>query len=228
MRTKTLIFLLCIIIKISVPFPVLANPWNGKVVLQAFWWDCKNTNYQTNADGTGGWYTYLAKLMPRLRDMGFDGIWVPPPTKGANARGGMGYDLYDHYDLGDKFQNGSTGTRFGDQGSLLRMIATAHANGLEVYPDIVLNHMSGGVLDQNAGGDNKYKTFQYVSCGDPKGGRWPKSWLDFHPNPHHSSGSDDWCKELFGPDICYHGRCCDTDCEHAGTYMQDNARQWFV
>src|SRR5688500_1542660 len=81
-----------------------ANPWNGKVVLQAFWWDCLNTSYRTGDVGTGGWYTYLAKLAPRLRDLGFDGIWVPPPCKCNNARGGMGYDLFDHYDLGQKFQ----------------------------------------------------------------------------------------------------------------------------
>src|SRR4051794_25541937 len=132
--------------------PVSANPPNGKVVLQAFYWDCKNTAYQTAADGTGGWYTYLARLCPRLKDMGFDGLWVPPPCKGAGGTGGMGYDLFDHYDIGQKFQAGrgatkSTGTRFGDQDAFLRLIAIAHANGLEIYPDIVLNHMSGGDLD---------------------------------------------------------------------------------
>jgi len=227
MKRALAISLLSSIIGVWVAPSVLANPWNGKVVLEGFWWNCENTNYQTDADGTGGWYTYLAKLAPRLRDMGFDGVWVPPPAKAASGRAGMGYDLYDHYDLGNKFQKGTTGTRFGDQDAFLRMIAVAHANGLEVYPDIVLNHMSGGNEDPNAPG-NKFKTFQYAGCGGPQIGRWPKSWLDFHPNPHHSAGGDDWRIELFGPDICYHGRCCDFDCEHAGTYMRDNAREWFV
>jgi alpha-amylase len=82
-----------------------ANPWNGKVVLQAFWWDCENENYP----GDQGWYTYLAKLAPRLRDMGFDGIWLPPPSKGNSGRSSMGYDLYDHYDLGLKQQKARCG-----------------------------------------------------------------------------------------------------------------------
>jgi alpha-amylase len=206
--------------------PAHANPWNGKVVFQAFWWDCDNKSYETNPDGTGGWYTYLAKLAPRLRDMGFDGVWVPPPAKGANAKG-MGYDLYDHYDLGSKFQREATTTRFGDQDAFLRMIAVMHANGLEVYPDIVLNHMSGGSEDQTAWGDNKFKSFQYASFAGPGMGRWLKSWLDFHPNPHHSDGSDEWREKLFGPDICYRGRCCDRDCD-GGSYMRDQARQWFI
>ena len=43
-----------------VPGLALGNPWNGKVVLQAFWWDARNDRYPQN------WYTYLAKLAPRL------------------------------------------------------------------------------------------------------------------------------------------------------------------
>ena len=46
----------------------MSNPWNGKVVLEAFWWNCWNGNYPHD------WYTYLAKLAPRLAAMGFDGI----------------------------------------------------------------------------------------------------------------------------------------------------------
>lgn len=228
MRTK-LVFAasVCVAAGLLAGRPAPANPWNGKVVLQAFWWDCKNTRYQTDADGTGGWYTYLAKLAPRLRDMGFDGIWVPPPCKGDNSRGGMGYDLYDHYDLGNKRQKGSTGTRFGNQDEFLRMIAVAHAAGLEVYPDVVLNHMSGGDKDTSAPG-NQYKTFKYAGFAGEKTGRWPKSWLDFHPNPRHGAGDDDWRKEMFGPDVCYRDPCCDAGQGGGAKYMRDNARGWFV
>ena len=227
MRRKGILLLVCLVLSFAPAWYAWANQWNGKVFLQAFWWDCQNQRYQTSPDGTGGWYTYLAKLAPRLRDMGFDGIWVPPPCKGANAKG-MGYDLYDHYDLGNKYQKGSTSTRFGDQDAFLRMIAVAHANGLEVYPDIVLNHMNGGDKDFVAWGDNKYKTFQYASFAGPKQGRWPKSWPDFHPNLHHSASGDDWRQQCWGPDICYRGQCCDHDCDNAGAYMRDQARKWFV
>src|SRR4051812_33502738 len=78
------------------------NPPDSRVVLEAFYWDCKNTTYATQTDGTGGWYTYLAKAMPRFKDIGFDGVWTPPPCKGNTATEGMGYDLFDHYDLGQK------------------------------------------------------------------------------------------------------------------------------
>ena len=130
----------------GIPAVLWANPWNGKVVLQAFWWDCWNANYPQD------WYTYLAKLAPRLRALGFDGLWIPSPAKGNAGVNSMGYDIFDHYDLGEKDQKGTVATRFGAKDSLLRLIAVAHANGLEVYPDIVLNHVIGGEADPQAPG----------------------------------------------------------------------------
>jgi alpha-amylase len=126
------------------PQPLWSNPWNGKVVLQAFWWDAWNEKYPQD------WYTYLAKLAPRLRELGIDGIWIPSPAKGNVGASSMGYDIFDHYDLGDKGQKGTVATRFGNKDSLLRLIAVAHANELGVYPDIVLNHVIGGAEDPQA------------------------------------------------------------------------------
>jgi len=46
----------------------MGNPWNGKVVLETFWSNCWNDDYPAD------WYTYLAKLAPRLAKMGFDAV----------------------------------------------------------------------------------------------------------------------------------------------------------
>ena len=106
----------------------MANPWNGKVVLEAFWWNCWNSNYPH------AWYTYLAKLAHRIAALGFDGIWTMPPCKYTSAVNNMGYTPYDYYDLGQKNQTGAVSTRFGAMDAFLRLVAVAHANGLEVYP----------------------------------------------------------------------------------------------
>jgi alpha-amylase len=200
------------------PAPAVANPWNGKVVLQAFWWDAWNSRYPQD------WYTYLAKLAPRLRAMGFDGIWIPSPAKGDTGTSSMGYDLFDHYDLGDKKQKGTVATRFGDKDSLLRLVAVAHANGLDVYPEIVLNHVKGGQEDPRAPGD-RYKKFRYVGFGGPEAGRWSKDHWNFHPNPDDWCTEGDWCVDWFGPDICY-----DTPEKPGGNcrYMRDQGRRWLV
>ncbi len=196
-----------------------ANPWNGKVVLQAFWWDAWNAHYPQD------WYTYLAKLAPRLRAMGIDGIWIPSPAKGNVGANSMGYDLFDHYDLGDKDQKATVATRFGDKDSLLRLVAVAHANGLEIYPDVVLNHMIGAEEDPAAPA-NKYKKFRYRGYAGAGRGRWPKDHWNFHPNPDHWCTAGDWCEENFGPDSCF------LDHDHGGggngRYMRDQARNWFV
>jgi alpha-amylase len=197
-----------------------ANPWNGQVVFQAFWWDLENQTYPQN------WYTYLAKLAPRLREIGFDGMWIPSPAKGASGGFSMGYDPFDQYDLGDKNQRQTLATKFGTKDQLLRLIAVAHANGLEVYPDIVINHMNGGAEDPHAR-DNRFKRFQYQGFAGPTAGRWGKSHNDFHPNHGHECTAGELCGELFGgPDVCY------LDPNHGGggggRYMRNQVRAWMV
>lgn len=206
------------LLTLSLSSPVVANPWNGKVVLQGFWWGASNDRYP------GDWYTYLAKLAPKLRQLGIDGLWIPSPTKGWKGAEDMGYGVFDHYDLGNKSQKGTVATRFGDQDSLLRLIAVAHANGLDIYPDIVLNHVIGGDRDDNAPG-NPFKRFRYHGFAGPQTGRWPKDHWNFHPNPDHGCSEGDLCGSLVGADICY------LDAGHGGggngQYMRDQARAWF-
>jgi alpha-amylase len=164
----------------------MSNPWNGKVVLEAFWWNCWNGNYPFD------WYTYLAKLAPRIASLGFDGIWTPPPCKDTNAQNNMGYTPYDYYDIGQKNQKGAPGTRFGTQDSFLRLVAVAHANGLEVYPDIVLDHCGSGDLDPSSPFESSsvlaFTSFHPNGFVGQGTGRWPRNWLDFHSNPQHWQG----------------------------------------
>jgi alpha-amylase len=206
----------------------MGNPWNGKVVFETFWWNCWNANYP------GDWYTYLAKLAPRLAKMGFDGIWTPPPSKDTSAIANMGYTPYDFYDLGQKNQKGAAATRFGSMDSFLRLIAVAHANGLEVYPDIVLDHCAGGDPDSGSPfqtNNQQYTSFHPRAFAGPDQGRWPRNWLDFHFNPAHWHPTGDWtptASNSFGSDFCYQGRCSDSgNADHNCATLQ-NARAWFT
>ncbi len=190
-----------------------------RVVLQAFWWDYWHPNYQF------GWANYLTELAPRLKSLGVDAVWIPPITK-DNARN-VGYSVFDHYDLGDKFQKGSLGTRLGDKDELLRMIAVMHANGIEVIQDVVLNHIDNAGSATGAGGQDLfalsnyndgttqgYKNFRYVSYVTPatsetasnylnRSGRWSKSWPNFYPNQFNACCNNDINSILFGPDISF-------------------------
>ncbi|MBO9564206.1 MAG: DUF1939 domain-containing protein [Niastella sp.] len=224
------------------------NPWNGKVIFQGFWWDYWNNNYPD------GWSNYLADLAPRLRDIGIDGVWIPPSIKNAGTNSN-GYSPFDQYDLGDKYQKGNLKTRLGNKNELLRMIAVLHANGMDAIQDVVFNHMDNAGSSTGAGGQdpsatgnndgNLYKNFRYASYATPattelsadyltRSGRWPKNWQNFHANSDHNCNSGDWCAAFFGPDICYYsgayGQSSNATYNPVQTtdYMRNETRNWFV
>jgi len=203
------------------------NPWNGKVVVQGFWWNYWNNNYSNS------YADYLTELAPRLRDMGIDLVWVPPASKNAGTNM-VGYSPFDHYDLGDKFQKGSTTTRFGTKDKYLRMIAVMKANGMGVIQDVVLNHVSDAGSANGQGGqdpepsysmrnESGYKTFRYASYSKPvpaasvpgnvnaenateywaRNGRWSKNYTNFHPNMWTNTTSGNWAQGGWGPDLSY-------------------------
>ncbi len=89
------------------------------------------------------WWRFAAGQLPELARLGVAAVWAPVPTKGGSGGHSMGYDPYDYYDLGAKNQKGVTATRFGTKEEYLRYVAVAHANGLKVYADVVLNHSGG-------------------------------------------------------------------------------------
>jgi alpha-amylase len=223
------------------------NPWNGKVVLQGFWWDYWNNNYQN------GWSNYLSDLGPRLRNLGIDGVWIPPSIKNASTSSN-GYSPFDQYDLGDKYQKASLKTRLGNKDELLRMVGMLHANGMDVIQDVVFNHLDNAGSSNGSGGSdpaanngdgNTYKNFRYVSYSRPatdesatdylgRSGRWPKNWQNYHSNAGHVCNSGDWCAAWFGPDVCYYSGAYgqSSNATHNPTQLSDHmrtgARNWFV
>lgn len=107
---------------------------NG-TMLQAFHWYTPN-------DGTL-WET-LNRDSEYLASLGFDAVWLPPATKALGGKNSVGYDSYDIYDLGEFDQKGSTRTKYGTKEQLQNAIKSLQAKGIQVYIDVVLNHMGGG------------------------------------------------------------------------------------
>lgn len=104
-------------------------------------------------------WPFLQEQANHLRDIGVDAVWIPPASKGVSGGYSTGYDVHDHFDLGE-FNNRSTvRTKYGTKDQLHDAINALHgckrsANGalvsdntkryIHVYGDIVLNHRSGG------------------------------------------------------------------------------------
>ncbi|KAJ7158745.1 glycoside hydrolase family 13 protein [Mycena filopes] len=110
----------------------LDNP----LMLQFFTWDSDTTHKDMS------WWKHFECEIPRLAELGFTQIWLPPPNKGENQTG-RGYDAYDLWDLGEFNQKGTVKTRWGTRDELLRACQVAAAHGVDVLIDAVLNHKLG-------------------------------------------------------------------------------------
>ena len=108
------------------------------VMMQAFYWNVPVD--ETNLNGT--WWDNLSGKASELKSSGISAIWTPGPAKGNWGILDNGYGIYDHYDLGNYYQKGSTETRFGSSSELETMIQTMHQSPrINVYSDVVLNHV---------------------------------------------------------------------------------------
>ena len=143
----------------------------GGVLMQGFYWDVP--------DGGNWWNTVKVKVTD-WSNAGIDAIWLPPASKAQNGAYSMGYDPTDYYDFGNYNQNGSVETRFGSRTELEGLITKAHAENMQVYADIVINHNSGGQSQANPfTGTNSWTDFSGVASG-----KFPRSYNDFYKNSY--------------------------------------------
>jgi alpha-amylase len=106
---------------------------NG-TILQYFHW---------YSPGDGSLWNKLKKEAPRLAELGFTALWLPPAYKCTGGGYSVGYDVYDLYDLGEFDQKGSVRTKYGTKQEYIDAIHAAQQAGLEIYADIVFNHRGG-------------------------------------------------------------------------------------
>ncbi|MGE5796708.1 MAG: alpha-amylase family glycosyl hydrolase [Ignavibacteria bacterium] len=112
------------------------HPQND-VMMQAFYWDVPVDAANLN----GSWWDSLKSKAALFNNAGIMALWIPPPSKGNFGIYDMGYGVFDHYDLGEYNQKGTVETRFGSKDELLSMISSMHSNNIQVYADIILNHI---------------------------------------------------------------------------------------
>ena len=113
---RTLLFMLALLL-----FSITGLKAQNDAMMQAFYW-----NVPVNVSTLhGSWWDTLNSKATMLKNAGITGLWVPCPAKGNWGITDMGYGIYDHYDLGNYFQKGSTETRFGSRQALTNMLQLA-------------------------------------------------------------------------------------------------------
>jgi alpha-amylase len=94
--------------------------------------------------GDGTLWKQIKNDAPRLEELGFTSIWLPPACKASAGGYSTGYDIYDLYDLGEFDQKGSVRTKYGTRQEYIEALEAIRATGMQAMVDIVLNHKAGG------------------------------------------------------------------------------------
>lgn len=109
-------------------------------------------------------WVFLKEEADHLREIGIDAVWIPPAYKAAAGDWSTGYDVYDHFDLGEFNQKETVRTKYGTKQELHDAINALHgyktsSSGalvqednkkyIQVYGDIVLNHKAGGEIEDD-------------------------------------------------------------------------------
>ncbi|SIS40458.1 alpha,alpha-phosphotrehalase [Salimicrobium flavidum] len=137
-------------------------PWWQKAVVYQIY--PKSFN-DTTGSGTGDIQGIIEKL-DYISDLGVDVIWLTPVYK--SPQNDNGYDISDYFDIHEEY---------GTMEDFDRLLEEAHARGLKVIMDIVVNHTSTEhkwFQESMKSKDNPYR--DYYIWKDPVDGEGPTNW----------------------------------------------------
>ena len=156
-------------VALAAPASPSAAVANG-VMMQGFYWNVPVSS------PAGTWWQNLASKAPELGAAGITALWLPPAYKGSGPQD-VGYGVYDRYDLGEFNQKGTVATRYGTLAQLQSCIGALHGQGMQVYEDMVMNHLTAADAQEQfsvsgtsynvytsftyPGRNNAYSTFQW-------------------------------------------------------------------
>lgn len=121
-------FTLLLVLLLSV-ISVKGQDYLDDIMFQSFGWDEYSQSRHTSE---GGFYEYYNSRAGNLKAMGFDMIWLPPPSA---STGFVGYFPTEWFNFSQ--------TSWGSEAQLKKMLANMNARGLYPIADVVVNHRSG-------------------------------------------------------------------------------------
>jgi glycosidase len=182
--------------------------WNERVFYEIF----VRSFYDSDGDGMGDLQGIIEKLdylndgdPATTTDLGVTGLWLMPVMPSPSYHG---YDVTDYEDINEDY---------GTIEDFKQLIAEAHARGIAVIIDLVINHTSSQhpwfTLSQNP--NSPYSDYYIWSDTDPRYGG-PSGQQVWHP-----LGSRYYYALFWGgmPDLNYHNPIVNVE-------MRDIARFW--
>lgn len=126
----------------------------------------------------GGTFTGVTAQLDYLRDLGVRALWLSPVVKNPRPDWEFNYHGYaaqDFLSIDERF--GSDGTAATAERELTELVEQAHARGIYVILDVVLNH-AGRVFDYVRDGRTVTRFADPAVLGGPLGSEPPIRWLN--------------------------------------------------
>ncbi len=144
--------------------------WQKAVVYQVY----PKSFQDSNHDGIGDIRGIIQRL-DYIKQLGVDVIWLNPIYKSPDIDGG--YDISDYQDINPTF---------GSMADFDELLSKAHAMGLKIIMDLVINHSSSQhdwfqKSLASSEPDNDYR--DYYVWRDPVDGHEPNNWGSFFSGP---------------------------------------------
>ncbi len=160
--------------------------WKSSVVYQIY----PRSFCDSNGDGIGDINGIRSKLW-YLKELGIDVIWLSPVYQSPNDD--MGYDISDYRAIMKEF---------GTMEDFDRMLEEAHALGIKIMMDLVVNHTSdehAWFVESRKSRDNAYRDF-YI-WRDGREGKEPNNWGSCFGGSawKYDEATDQYYLHLFSP-----------------------------
>lgn len=135
--------------------------WRKSVVYQIYPKSFKDTTGNGQGDING-----IIEKLDYLKTLGVDYLWLTPVYR--SPMNDNGYDISDYYEINPDF---------GTKEDFKRLLDEAHARGIKIMSDIVINHTStehNWFVESRKFKDNPYR--DYYIWKDGKDGQPPTNW----------------------------------------------------
>ncbi len=167
--------------------------WYKEMVVYQIW---PRSFCDGNADGIGDIPGIISKL-DYIRELGANAIWLSPIYKSPQKD--YGYDIADYRSIAPEY---------GTLEDFKELLAQAHARGIRIIMDLVINHTSNQhewFLQSKQSKDNPYHDYYIWRKGKGRK-KPPNNWLSTFPGPawEYDKNLDEYYLHLFAveqPDL---------------------------
>jgi len=152
------------------------------------------------------WSEITARI-PELAEAGYSALWLPPPFKAGAGTYSVGFDAYDRFDIGNKYQMSTIRTKYGTGTELLHLMNVAHRFGFRVYFDNVMAHNGGPMPEGVPGTLNEIgfvpEDFHFIRTSEttystPGWPDWNDEWQVLNRNPFGQDIAQENPNDSFG------------------------------